>query len=59
MKIDLFYNGDYLCTTSQSKTCKDARTKYLERIAYGKYYNGLVDRQILKHPELLKARKQK
>lgn len=55
-KINLFYNGDYLCSTNQSKTCKDAVKRYLERITYYSYYNGLVDRQIIKNPHLLKGR---
>lgn len=58
-KIDLFFAGDYLCTTTQSKTCKAARLAYLDRIERGKYYNTLVDSRILKHPKLLTARKQK
>lgn len=58
-KIDLFFAGDYLCTTQQSKTCKEAVKKYLERIEYGKFYNTLVDQRILKHPKLLRARFQK
>ncbi len=55
-KIDLFYNGDYLCSTNQSRTCKDAVSSYLDRINTRSYYNGLVDRQVLKNPKLLKAR---
>lgn len=58
-KIDLFYNGDYLCTTMQAKTCKAAREAYLERINRSDFYNSLVDRRILKRPDLLKARFQK
>lgn len=55
-KIDLFYSGDYLCSTNQAKTCKAAIQNYLQRIEYGKFYNGLVDRQILNNPKQLKAR---
>ncbi len=58
-KIDLYYADDYLCTTTQSRTCKAAREAYLERINRASFYNGLVDRQILKNPHLLKARKAK
>ena len=58
-KIDLFYNGYYLCTTLQAKTCKAAKDAYLERIRSGDYYTNLVDRRILKRPDLLKARFQK
>ena len=55
-KIDLYYCGDYLASTNQSKTCKDAVSGYLARIEAAKHYNGLVDRQILKNPKQLKAR---
>jgi len=58
-KIDLYFGRDYLCTTTQSKTCKAARLAYLDRITYGKFYNNIVDAQILKNPKLLTARKQK
>lgn len=27
-KIDLFINGCYVCSTDQSKTCKEAKEKY-------------------------------
>lgn len=55
-KIDLYFNGDFLCSTNQSKTCKDAIKKYLDRISNYKFYNTLVDKQILKNTNLLKAR---
>jgi len=61
-KIDLYYDGDYLCTTSQSKTCKEAVKRYLESIdnrAHSLGGVGLVDRQIQKSPHLLKAQFQK
>lgn len=58
-KIDLFYAGDYLCTTQQSKTCREAVAAYLDRVNRGDYYNTLVDSRIKKNPLLLKARKQK
>lgn len=54
-KIDLYYNGDYLCSTNQSKSCKEAVKNYIERITYYAHYNNLVDSQILKNPKLLKA----
>lgn len=31
-KIDLFWCGDYLCTTTQSKTLKEAKRRYLESL---------------------------
>jgi len=53
-KIDLFFNGDYLCSTNQSKTCKIAVQRYLELIEMGKYYS-IVDKRIAANPKLLTA----
>jgi hypothetical protein len=36
-KIDLFLNGSYLCSTDQSKTCKEAKKRYADR-----FYNGNI-----------------
>ena len=61
-KIDLFFAGQYLCTTQQYKTCKGFRKSYLESLELRSRSLGgigLVDAQILKHPKLLKASKQK
>ncbi len=55
-KIDLYFNNDYLCSTNQSKTCKQAVFAYLARIETNNYYNTMVDKVILKSPKLLKAR---
>lgn len=55
-KIDLFFAGDYLCTTTQSKTCKGAKKAYLDRLWRGNYYNNLVDKRILENPKYLTAR---
>jgi len=30
-KIDIFYNGQYQCSTDTSKTCKEAKRKYIEK----------------------------
>lgn len=30
-KIDIFYHGSYQCSTDQSKSCKEAKAKYIER----------------------------
>lgn len=27
-KIDIFYDGHYMCSTNQFKTCKEAKEKY-------------------------------
>lgn len=58
-KIDLFFNGDYVCSTMKSKTCKEAKVNLLERYAdniarFGSW--SLVESQVLKYPHLLKAR---
>ena len=55
-KIDLFFSGDYLCTTNQSKTCKEAKRRYLEGIMLHPIYQTTVTKRVAKHPELLKAR---
>ena len=58
-KIDLFFNGDYVCSTMQSKTCRDARLAYLDNATIAKSKLGgisLVQKVILNRPELLKAR---
>ncbi len=55
-KIDLFFNGDYLCSTMQSKTCREARLKLLDNVRHRDELLNLVDQRIKKHPELLKAR---
>lgn len=58
-KIDLFYNGEYYCSTNQSKTCKEARQNLLDTLenrAHSFAGIGLVEEQILKNPHLLKAR---
>ena len=57
-KIDLFYLGDYVCSTNQSKTCKEAVRKYLESIETRNHSlggTGLLDYMILKHPKELRA----
>jgi hypothetical protein len=28
-KIDIYYNKKYMCSTNQSKTCKQAKERYL------------------------------
>lgn len=63
-KIDLYFDGDYLCSTNQSKTCKDAKANLL--LTYELYLSnperyGFTRVQIamFKHvvfsPKLLKA----
>lgn len=36
-KIDIFVNGKYECSTTWSRTCKEAVEKYLEGGIYYKY----------------------
>lgn len=58
-KIDMFFDGDYVCSTNQSKTCREAVRKYLESAAECDHrFSGqtLIQKQILKNPKLLKAR---
>lgn len=61
-KIDLFFNGSYLCSTTQSKTCKEAKEKYLKaaqrvldnNVGYS-LTQEMMARDILANPQLLKA----
>jgi hypothetical protein len=56
-KIDLFFNGDYLCSTNQAKTCKAAKIAWLERAAFWiETVPTLVERRVLKYPQYLTAR---
>ena len=58
-KIDLFFNGDYLCSTNQSKTCKEAKTKYITNLEHRGYTTGRItflEEYNLKHKTLIKAR---
>lgn len=58
-KIDIYFAGDYVCSTAQARTCRDARLKYVASIKLRSHSLGgigLVENRILKHPELLKAR---
>lgn len=53
-KIDLYFAGDYLCSTKQSKTCKEAIQRYLDRAKLTP--NLVLQSRILKNPSKLKAR---
>ena len=37
-KIDLFYGGEYICSTHQSKTCKEAKQEILRDAPREAYY---------------------
>lgn len=55
-KINLYFMGDYLFSTNMSKTCKEARNKYLNMIENRSDSQlSLVDKQIKKYPKSLKA----
>jgi hypothetical protein len=57
-KINIYFGGEYVCSTNQSKRCKDAVASYLDKIEYYSHAIGgigLVNQQILKYPHLLKA----
>jgi hypothetical protein len=57
-KIDLFFEGSYLCSTNQSKTCKEAVRRYLETLelrAHSFAGVGRLDALILRQPKQLKA----
>lgn len=57
-KIDLYFNGDYLFSTNQAKTCKQAIARVIEIAENSKHsFCGTTRIQdaILKNPKLLKA----
>lgn len=57
-KIDIYFNGDYVCSTNQSKTCKDALKRYIEIATSSKHsFAGatLTQDRVLKNPKGLKA----
>lgn len=57
-KINLYFAGDYVCSTMQSKTCRDAKKRYLQTLENRSHSFaglGLVESTILKYPKLLKA----
>jgi len=38
-KIDIYYNNNYVCSTTQSKTCKEAKEKF----AIYPIWQGLIE----------------
>lgn len=57
-KIDIYFHGDYICSTNQSRTCKEAVKRYLEIAENSKHsFAGttLTQDMILKSPNGLKA----
>lgn len=58
-KIDLFWCGEYLCSTTQSRTLRLAKKNYLENLENRSHsFAGLplVGRVILRMPNGLSAR---
>ena len=58
-KINFFYNGNYLFSTKQSKTCREAKKKYLYliKLKEAKFEKiGILNIAILRDPKKLKAR---
>lgn len=53
-KIDLFFNGKYLCSTNQAKTCRDAKISYIGMLE-NRSYPQKDDKEILANPKKLKA----
>lgn len=40
-KIDLFFDGTYICSTTSSKTCKEAKERYLKSCETRTYKTAL------------------
>lgn len=55
-KIDLYYLGNYLCSTNQSRTCKEAIQRYMDSPLMQPRFRGLIQKQIAKNPKSLKAK---
>jgi hypothetical protein len=54
-KIDLYFLGQYVCSTNQSKTCRAAVAAYLKRLKGSTDRLGVTDTLILQRPHELKA----
>ena len=57
-KIDIHFKGQYVCSTNSSKTCKEAKQKYLDRLNPSIEHGIKLSARSLdikKNPELLKA----
>lgn len=58
-KIDIFWCDEYICSTNQSKTCKEAKRRYVESLETRSHQLGglgLLETRILKTPEQIKAK---
>ena len=59
-KIDIFRDGQYICTTMQAKTCKEAITNFYEKPWYeGLKQDGTIGKIIILAPKNITARFQK
>jgi hypothetical protein len=45
-KIDIYYNGQYVCSTTQSKTCKEAKERFILNPSYATIDKGLITKTI-------------
>lgn len=55
-KIDFYYLGDYVYSTQQSRTIKEAKSKLIQRLEMlGQSRLGLLESQMLKNSHLIKA----
>lgn len=55
-KIDLFFAGDYLCSTNQARTCKEAREKYVSSLINRMPNVSNTEFYIVRNPKQIKAR---
>lgn len=58
-KIDIYFMGDYLASTEQAETCKEACAKYLEALARKNSTLGgltFLERCVLRWPRALRGR---
>ena len=59
-KIDIFRDGQYLCTTTQAKTCKQAIANFYEKPWYeGMRKDGTIGKIIILEAKNITARFQK
>jgi hypothetical protein len=50
-KIDIYNDGKYICTTTQSKTCREAIERFYQKPVYqGMRNDGTIGTIIILHP---------
>lgn len=52
-KIDIYYDGRYYCSTTQSKTCKEAKEKFIKSWSWMSLEMNVIENPI---PEKVKCR---